>query len=224
MNFTTNFRQKKQEILPRYRVKRKVLDGKLEVQTLDFPNTHPSYERYMVHKVMNDLKESVGRVSESNFEELASISIPSVEYELPNGIIEVGSERFSVPECLFHPKGLHDQSQIGGEEPLMGLHELVQKSASFCDVEARRDLLSNVVVCGGTSMMTGFIERLQKEIFALTSLNRLRVIAPNSNVEKHFSAWLGGSILGSLGSFQQLWISKEEYGEFGKGLVERKAP
>ena len=37
-------------------------------------------------------------------------------------------------------------------------------------------------------------------------------------------AWIGGSILASLGSFQQMWISKHEYEENGKGQVDRKCP
>ena len=106
----------------------------------------------------------------------------------------------------------------------MGLHQLVQRSASQCDVELRKDLISNVVVCGGGSLLNGFVDRLQKEISVLSSLPKLRVIASNSSVERSFSVWLGGSILGSLGSFQQMWISKEEYGDHGKGVVERKCP
>ena len=34
----------------------------------------------------------------------------------------------------------------------------------------------------------------------------------------------GGSILASLGSFQQMWMSKSEYEEHGAALIHRKAP
>ncbi|KAI8441628.1 hypothetical protein MSG28_015190 [Choristoneura fumiferana] len=34
----------------------------------------------------------------------------------------------------------------------------------------------------------------------------------------------GGSILASIGSFQQMWISSQEYDEGGKGQLERKCP
>ena len=34
----------------------------------------------------------------------------------------------------------------------------------------------------------------------------------------------GGSILASLGSFQQMWMSKSEYDEHGAALIHRKAP
>ena len=38
----------------------------------------------------------------------------------------------------------------------------------------------------------------------------------------HYTA--GGSILASLGSFQQMWMSKAEYKEHGPGLIHKKAP
>lgn len=34
----------------------------------------------------------------------------------------------------------------------------------------------------------------------------------------------GGSILASLGSFQQLWMSRKEYAEHGAPLINRKCP
>ena len=38
-------------------------------------------------------------------------------------------------------------------------------------------------------------------------------------------AWhAGGSILASLGSFQQMWMSKQEYEEHGAGMIHKKAP
>jgi hypothetical protein len=55
----------------------------------------------MIRRIMNDLKESTGKVSEVAFDDQSMTNIPSVEFDLPNGVIEVGNERFSVPErCL----------------------------------------------------------------------------------------------------------------------------
>ena len=34
-------------------------------------------------------------------------------------------------------------------------------------------------------------------------------------LERHYASWIGGSILSICGSFQQLWISKAEYSEYG---------
>lgn len=47
----------------------------------------------------------------------------------------------------------------------------------------------------------------------------IKVVAPP---ERKFSVWIGGSILGSLASFAQMWVSKQEYDESGAHIVHRK--
>ena len=39
---------------------------------------------------------------------------------------------------------------------------------------------------------------------------------------RHPHIWIGGSILSSLSTFQQMWISKQEYDESGPSIVHRK--
>lgn len=45
------------------------------------------------------------------------------------------------------------------------------------------------------------------------------VVAPP---ERKYSVWIGGSILSSLSTFQQMWIAKSEYDESGPSIVHRK--
>lgn len=47
----------------------------------------------------------------------------------------------------------------------------------------------------------------------------LQIIAPP---ERKYSVWIGGSILASLSTFQQMWITKQEYDEAGPSIVHRK--
>jgi actin-related protein len=54
-------------------------------------------------------------------------------------------------------------------------------------------------------------------------LNRLKVLQPPPS-ERKICAWLGGSIVASLGSFHDMWVSKQEYAEHGPGIVDRKCP
>ena len=62
--------------------------------------------------------------------------------------------------------------------------------------------------------------RMQKELVALApSTMKIKIIAPP---ERKYSVWIGGSILASLSTFQQMWISKEEYDESGPSIVHRK--
>merc|ERR1719411_1696201 len=41
--------------------------------------------------------------------------------------------------------------------------------------------------------------------------------------ERKYSVWIGGSILASLSTFQQMWISKQEYDECGPAIVRRSS-
>merc|ERR1711962_262717 len=45
-----------------------------------------------------------------------------------------------------------------------------------------------------------------------TTTIKIKIIAPP---ERKYSVWIGGSILASLSTFQQMWISKQEYDECG---------
>nr|UFA46020.1 TNNI2-ACTA1 transcript variant 6 [Sus scrofa] len=40
--------------------------------------------------------------------------------------------------------------------------------------------------------------------------------------QRKYSVWIGGSILASLSTFQQMWITKQEYDEAGPSIVHRK--
>ena len=89
-----------------------------------------------------------------------------------------------------------------------------------CDVDIRKDLYVNIVLSGGSTMFPGIADRMQKEITALaTPTMKVRVVAPP---ERKYSAWFGGSILASLSTFQQMWISKQEYDDSGPSIVHRK--
>jgi actin-related protein len=49
--------------------------------------------------------------------------------------------------------------------------------------------------------------------------NSAKIFAPS---ERKFSGWIGGSILGSLSTFQSMWINKSDYEESGARIVHRK--
>ena len=92
-----------------------------------------------------------------------------------------------------------------------------------CDVDMNISALQeNILLSGGTALLPGFRERLQNEIISLSASpagNKIRVLAP---AERKYSVWIGGSILSSLTTFEQMWISKQEYDEAGAGIVHRK--
>ncbi|KAL0369325.1 UNVERIFIED_CONTAM: actin [Sesamum calycinum] len=81
-------------------------------------------------------------------------------------------------------------------------------------------LYGNIVLSGGSTMFPGFADRMSKEITGLAPRSmKIKVVAPP---ERMYSVWIGGSILASLSTFQQMWISKGEYDESGPAIVHRK--
>jgi actin-related protein len=44
-----------------------------------------------------------------------------------------------------------------------------------------------------------------------STIAQTKIHAPGNPIERRYGGWLGGSILASLGTFHQLWISREEW-------------
>merc|ERR1719472_389125 len=142
------------------------------------------------------------------------------EYGTPNIDIEEGfieiehkgrKDRLPYPKqgnSWYHLSKIHDSHNIHFATKAWGL--------------ACTDLNQGVVygvMTDETAMHPDLINRLDYDSASSSSTIKIKIIAPP---ERKYSVWIGGSILASLSTFQQMWISKQEYDECGPSIVHRK--
>mmetsp|Transcript_19440 Transcript_19440/g.36237 ORF Transcript_19440/g.36237 Transcript_19440/m.36237 type:complete len:502 (+) Transcript_19440:142-1647(+) len=184
-------------------------------------------------------------VSEDGYD-LSNIIASIPPYELPDGTQVQSTDEASlvIDQHLFNPhfatsslkktsRIVHNllNIQVKQKKPLLGgeyhisydnevdLAGLVMQAVLNADVDARKELLGNILVVGGGALTDGVTLRLQSDLASmLPSHVKAKVVPSLLPVERQHAAWLGGSILGICGSFQQLWISREEYQDHGPGI------
>ncbi|BHF64583.1 Actin-1 [Sparganum proliferum] len=167
-------------------------------------------------EVVRDMKERLCYVAldpEAELMRAKKSNVAEAHYEMPDGqVLTVSTERFQCPEALFMP-------ELVGRE-IRGIHEVAYESVENCDIDLRKDLYSSIVLSGGSTMFEGLVPRMQQEMVRLVAKNvKVKVIGPE---ERKFSAWIGGSILGSLNAFSEMIVTKYEYEDMGPGIVHRK--
>lgn len=161
----------------------------------------PSYRFYEVRHI----KETLCYVAK-NYEDLHAPA-KSTNYELPDGqVISIDEERAQCAELLFN-------SSCGIE--ITGIQGMINKCIrEKNDMSMYGTLYGNIVLSGGCTLLPGFATRLESEIG-----NSCTVRAPPM---RKYSVWIGGSILASLSTFKDMWITKKEYDEVGPAIVHRK--
>ena len=108
---------------------------------------------------------------------------------------------------------------------------MVCDAAFRCDREQQAGVLGNVVLAGGGSCIgptdqsvPDYIrDQMEAIIHVHTPGWKVRILSPGMQ-ERAVASWLGGSILGSLGTFHDMWITKADYDEWGSAIVNRKCP
>lgn len=184
-----------------------------------------SFIRYHQALVLDDFKESVVQVSEVPFNANDLSRRPPKFYEFPDGYNRNFTvERFRLGEQVFHPAQFRHATEGSSTVSLQGLTELIQKSLLQCDAEIRNTLIGNLILTGGGSSLNGLSERINYELGHMPSFGRARLQMGPTVQERRFGSWIGGSILASLSTFQQLWLTKQEYKEHGAAYIDRKCP
>ncbi|KAK4874456.1 hypothetical protein RN001_013816 [Aquatica leii] len=169
-----------------------------------------SFLEHVDNSTIRKIKENTCYVAQDYEKELAKHD--SVDYTLPDGqVITLGEERFRCAEGIFNPFILGVQSE--------GIHTLINNTIMKCDEASRKRLYANIVLDGGSTMFTGFAERLQKEMEKISPLEtKVKVYASPRRTE---AAWRGGTLLANLPTFDK-WVTKDEYSESGQKIIHSK--
>ncbi|CAH6777728.1 mucin-17 [Phodopus roborovskii] len=156
-------------------------------------------------ELVRQIKEACCYVAMDMAAEMArNQSQGQVDFVLPDKqVITLGSERFCCPEALFQP------NLLGINQP--GLPQLALLSISRLEAKQQEQLLANVVLEGGSTLVNGFPERLRQEL----GPSAMVLGSPHRAV----ASWLGGSIMACRDSFRSLWLSRREYEEEGPWAI-----
>lgn len=203
--------------------KQSVESGQTAQATLkSFDGLADSYLEFERGRILNEFKESTSQVLDMPYSEVVANSRPSRPFEFPDGYnLNFGAERFATTEPLFQPQQF-PLPDFTVDNNAQGISELINASVSACDVDARANLVNNVVLIGGSSLLTGCTERTNLEMTQAFPGMKIRIQAPGNSSERKYAGWIGGSILASLGTFHQMWIGKKEYEEVGAAIVEKR--
>jgi actin-related protein 3 len=114
--------------------------------------------------------------------------------------VDIGYERFLGPEMFFHP-------EFVSKEWSKPIDEVIDNAIQNSPIDARRRLYNNIVMSGGSTLVSGFDERLQNGIqarvqerynkYAKMSKDPIPPITVKvlKNMAQRFAVWFGGSFL-----------------------------
>ena len=173
------------------------------------------------------LKENNINPSHNILEEMKKKAKLSLDYDkeskesnntkvnLPDGKeICLKNEILDSCEALFNPLKFNKE--------FTGIQYQVYNSLYNCDNNLRNELISNIVLSGGNTLINNFAERMENEISCLINKSlsdSVKVSAPN---ERRDSAWIGGSLIANLQNFQGNWVMNNDYQEAGPQIINRK--
>ena len=102
---------------------------------------------------------------------------------------------------------------------MRGLSQLITHTLASIDIDLRASVAHNIIVTGGVSLIPQLTERLYNELCNTNPGLKIRLHAVGNSTERVNQAWIGGSVLASLGTFHQMWVSKQEYQEAGPDRI-----
>lgn len=110
---------------------------------------------------------------------------------------------------------------------------VVLSALCAADAEHHRELMRNVLLVGGGALGPKVAEILESELRAgavacapshptvAANAHRIGVMVGTAH-DRRCGVWVGGSILGSMGTDEQIWMSRAEFAEHGAVMMAKK--
>ena len=123
--------------------------------------------------------------------------------------------RITASELLFTPSILEEKKN---EQGLINLITGSIIKTEMIDKKFKENLIENIVLSGGTTMMEGFADRVYQDLYNYKDNNGFEleyepvIIAENNRA---IGKWIGMSMIASMSAFDKLFIKKSEYQELG---------
>ncbi|EHB12340.1 Actin, alpha sarcomeric/cardiac [Heterocephalus glaber] len=144
------------------------------------------------------------------------------KFQLPDGQeISLGQGAFLCPEALFQTNLIGESTGRGQRENHPGDPRMAMQCITFCNPSLWKTLFGHIILSRGTGSCSGLRLRLQRELTGLASPT-IDVKVPTSPYAK-CGAWVGGSILFSLSTFKDMWVTSSEYRDVGCSIISRRS-
>eukprot|EP00794_Sanderia_malayensis_P006119 gene6119-6823_t len=167
--------------------------------------------------IVRFIKEQTSFVSFDYDNDLSSFENKLVvnmeKYELPGDVrsITIDDGRFRCTEGLFDP------NKWGKDH--LGVHKFVAKAIKQTGIDHRKEMCRKIFLSGGTTLIEGFAQRLQKELkFLMPETVNIQVHAKENRINASFT---GATVISEQPSFADLIISKESWQHHGVNILNR---
>eukprot|EP00456_Euglypha_rotunda_P062971 TRINITY_DN5316_c0_g1_i10.p1 TRINITY_DN5316_c0_g1~~TRINITY_DN5316_c0_g1_i10.p1 ORF type:complete len:598 (+),score=118.28 TRINITY_DN5316_c0_g1_i10:165-1796(+) len=130
-----------------------------------------------------------------------------VDYILPTKVtITIGKALPSIGEMYFDPRKVSGDK----DDSIKGIQELIEDSINASELDTRTELLQNILLSGGGTLMKGFVDRLTYEL-KKTLPHAADAIRIHADKDRQNAVWRGAAVLANLDVFQRKWTKREEY-------------
>lgn len=154
----------------------------------------------------------IGKAEETDQQEVKEKPEDRTRVDLTKNEFSLTNERFLVPEMIFRP------ADLGMNQA--GLAECIVRAVNSCHPHLQPVLYESIILTGGSTLFSGFAERLERELRPLVPDNYQVKITTQE--DPTLGVWRGGSLLASSPDFEAMCVTKTDYEELGSARCRRR--